>query len=37
MSAFDHSITETLMFTGRTVSASYLNNPNYDSQSNVCA
>lgn len=37
MSAFDHSLTETLTNTGRTVSARYLNNTNYDPQSNVCA
>jgi hypothetical protein len=37
MSVFDHSITETLTTTGRTVQAKYLNNANYDPQSNVCA
>ena len=36
MSAFDHSITEVLTSTGRKVTCSYLNNPNYDPTSNVC-
>ncbi len=37
MSSFDHSITETLTSSGAVVPARYLNNPNYDPQSNVCA
>lgn len=37
MSAFDHSITEVVTSTGRKVACSYLNNPNYNPTSNVCA
>jgi hypothetical protein len=37
MPAFDHSITETPTSNGTVVTARYLNSPNYDPQSNVCA